>query len=188
MKQLILASVLLASFSTNAGILSSIDYALNGFCYDSTAAAWAACNDDYNGKCRYLGDSYNVCSDYDADDGYSNGNEYNLDYSNQDSTDTKFRRCIIAIDIAECRELRDDGFSYSAVTSKYEAAAEQAVIATICIDRGKVSKSTFNRIINTMNGYRLGGYMSDAVMARIEEGATAKGRAGFDGTCQTLLK
>ena len=30
-------------------------------CYDSYQAAWGACNDKYNGKCRYLGDDYKVC-------------------------------------------------------------------------------------------------------------------------------
>lgn len=30
-------------------------------CYESTEAAWEACNDKYNGKCRYLGDDFKVC-------------------------------------------------------------------------------------------------------------------------------
>ncbi len=30
-------------------------------CYDSYEAAWDACNDKYNGKCRYLGDDFKVC-------------------------------------------------------------------------------------------------------------------------------
>lgn len=30
-------------------------------CYDSHQAAWNACNDKYNGKCRYLGDDFKVC-------------------------------------------------------------------------------------------------------------------------------
>ena len=30
-------------------------------CYDTHEEAWAACNDKYNGKCRYLGDDYKVC-------------------------------------------------------------------------------------------------------------------------------
>lgn len=37
---------------------------LTGFsfgCYDTREEAWAACNDDYNGKCRYLGPKYEVC-------------------------------------------------------------------------------------------------------------------------------
>jgi hypothetical protein len=30
-------------------------------CYESHQEAWSACNDKYNGKCRYLGDDFKVC-------------------------------------------------------------------------------------------------------------------------------
>ena len=43
-------------------ILSVFTSGLSGCgCYDSYEAAWAACNDKYNGKCRYLGSDFKVC-------------------------------------------------------------------------------------------------------------------------------
>ncbi len=30
-------------------------------CYETRQDAWDACNDKYNGKCRYLGSDYQVC-------------------------------------------------------------------------------------------------------------------------------
>ncbi len=30
-------------------------------CYDSYEEAWEACNDKFNGKCRYLGKDFEVC-------------------------------------------------------------------------------------------------------------------------------
>lgn len=30
-------------------------------CFESKEAAWLACNDKYNGKCRYLGSDFKVC-------------------------------------------------------------------------------------------------------------------------------
>ena len=33
-------------------------------CYETSEDAWEACNDKYNGKCRYLGDKYKVCNRY----------------------------------------------------------------------------------------------------------------------------
>lgn len=30
-------------------------------CYESYEEAWAACDDKYNGKCRYLGKQFKVC-------------------------------------------------------------------------------------------------------------------------------
>lgn len=32
-----------------------------GGCYETYEDAWDACNDKYNGKCRYLGSDYEVC-------------------------------------------------------------------------------------------------------------------------------
>ncbi|WP_157673488.1 hypothetical protein [Endozoicomonas ascidiicola] len=30
-------------------------------CYESTEEAWEACDRKYNGKCKFLGDAYQVC-------------------------------------------------------------------------------------------------------------------------------
>jgi hypothetical protein len=30
-------------------------------CYETHEAAWQACDDKYNGKCRYLGKDFQVC-------------------------------------------------------------------------------------------------------------------------------
>jgi len=38
-------------------------------CYDTKQDAWDACNDKYNGKCRFLGDDFQVCEN--SDSGFS---------------------------------------------------------------------------------------------------------------------
>lgn len=32
-------------------------------CYESHEAAWQACNNKYNGKCRFLGSDFKVCEE-----------------------------------------------------------------------------------------------------------------------------
>lgn len=49
-------------------ILSFFVFFLAGCgCYSTYDEAWAACNKKYNGKCRFLGDDFQVCTgDFDC--------------------------------------------------------------------------------------------------------------------------
>jgi hypothetical protein len=53
MKKILAGFFLIMGFSFLAGCNS---------CYDTEEEAWQACNNKYNGKCKFLGSDYKVCS------------------------------------------------------------------------------------------------------------------------------
>jgi hypothetical protein len=59
MRKIVFILTLIFSFN----YASANSYSYSG-CYTSEADAWRACNQKYNGKCRYLGKDYKVCDNY----------------------------------------------------------------------------------------------------------------------------
>lgn len=57
MKKILVGFFLIIGFSFITGCNNS-----SKSCYDTEEEAWQACNNKYNGKCKFLGPNYKVCS------------------------------------------------------------------------------------------------------------------------------
>ena len=60
MKKILAGFFLIIGFSFLAGCNNSSNNSKS--CYDTEEEAWQACNNKYNGKCKFLGSDYKVCS------------------------------------------------------------------------------------------------------------------------------